>query len=50
MLLERGFWTWNILYKNTGHTRIKCFSDVDWVGSREVEYPAQDIVPLLEEI
>ena len=24
-----------ILYKDHGHTRIECFSDVDWAGSRE---------------
>ena len=24
-----------ILYKDHGHTRVKCFSDADWVGSIE---------------
>jgi len=24
-----------ILYKDHGHTRVECFSDADWVGSRE---------------
>ncbi|TYK29397.1 Retrovirus-related Pol polyprotein from transposon TNT 1-94 [Cucumis melo var. makuwa] len=24
-----------ILYKDHGHTKVKCFSDADWVGSRE---------------
>ena len=24
-----------ILYKKHGHTRIECFSDVDWAGSKE---------------
>ena len=24
-----------ILYKKHGHTRIECFSDVDWVGSKK---------------
>ena len=24
-----------ILYKKLGHTRIECFSDADWVGSKE---------------
>ena len=24
-----------ILYKKHGHTRIECFSDTDWVGSKE---------------
>ena len=24
-----------ILYSNHGHNRIKCFSDVDWAGSKE---------------
>ena len=24
-----------ILYKKHGHTRIECFFDVDWVGSKE---------------
>ena len=24
-----------ILYKKHGHTRIECFSDVDWVGYKE---------------
>ena len=24
-----------ILYKKLGHTRIDCFSDADWAGSKE---------------
>ena len=24
-----------ILYSNHGHNRIKCFSDIDWIGSKE---------------
>ena len=24
-----------ILYKKHGHTKIECFSDTDWVGSKE---------------
>ena len=24
-----------ILYKDHGHTRVECFSDADWAGSRE---------------
>ena len=38
-----------ILYKKHGHTRIECFSDADWAGSK-IGDPPQDIVSLLEEI
>ena len=24
-----------ILYSNHGHNRVECFTDVDWVGSKE---------------
>ena len=30
MSLERG-----ILYSNHGHNRIECFSNTNWVGSKE---------------
>ena len=33
MLLERS--PCGILYKMHGHTKIECFSDADWVGSKE---------------
>ena len=34
MLFERSPGTW-FLYSNHGHNRNECFSDVDWVGSKE---------------
>ena len=34
MLLERSLGC-RILYSNHGHNKIKCFSDADWVGSKE---------------
>ena len=41
-----------ILYKKHGHTRIECFSEADWAGSKKDRRSTstQDIVSFLEEI